>query len=37
VDFVDAGLCAITADAFVRGRVQLFGNKVEGYIVVPMG
>ena len=36
VDFVDAGLCAITADAFVRGRVQLFGNKVEGFIVVPM-
>ncbi len=37
VDFVDAGLCAITADAFVRGRVQLFGNKVEGFIVVPVG
>ena len=37
VDFVDAGLCAITADAFVRGRVQLFGNKVEGFIVVPAG
>jgi len=37
VDFVDAGLCAITADAFVRGRVTLFGNKVEGFIVVPVG
>ena len=37
VDFVDAGLCAITADAFVRGRVKLFGNKVEGFIVVPVG
>ena len=37
VDFVDAGLCAITADAFVHGRVQLFGNKVEGFIVVPVG
>ena len=37
VDFVDAGLCAITAAAFVRGRVQLFGNKVEGFIVVPVG
>ena len=37
VDFVDAGLCAITADALVRGRVQLFGNKVEGFIVVPVG
>jgi len=30
-------LCAVTADAFVRGRVQLFGNKVEGFIVVPVG
>ena len=37
VDFVDAGLCAITAAAFVRGRVKLFGNKVEGFIVVPVG
>ena len=37
VHFVDAGLCATTADAFVRGRVQLFGNKVEGFIVVPVG
>ena len=37
VDFVDAGLCAITADAFVRGKVQLFGNKFEGFIVVPVG
>ena len=37
VDFVDAGLCAITADAFVRGRVTLFGKQVEGFIVVPVG
>ena len=37
VDFVDAGLCAITAAVFVRGRVKLFGNKVEGFIVVPVG
>lgn len=37
VDFVDAGLCAITADAFLHGRVKLFGNKVEGFIVVPVG
>ena len=36
VDFVDAGLCAITAAAFVRGRVKLIGNKVEGFIVVPV-
>lgn len=37
VDLVDAALCALTADGFVRGRVQLFGNKVEGFIVVPVG
>jgi len=36
VDFVDAGLSAITAVAFVRGRVKLCGNKVEGFIVVPV-
>ena len=34
--FVEVGLCAISADAFVRGRVQLCGNKAEGFIVVPM-
>ena len=27
----------IIAAAFVRGRVTLFGNKVERYIVVPVG
>ena len=37
VDFVDAGLCAITADAFARGDYKLFGEKAEGFIVVPAG
>lgn len=37
VDLVDAGLCAITADAFLHGRATLFGNKFEGFIVVPVG
>ena len=32
-----SGLCAITAVVFVRGRVKLCGNKVEGFIVVPVG
>ena len=36
VDFVDAGLCAITSDAFARGKGQLFGSKGEGFIVVPV-
>ena len=32
-----SGLCAITAVVFVRGRVKLCRNKVEGFIVVPVG
>ena len=36
VDFVDAGLCAVTAAAFARGSYRLFGEKNEGFIVVPM-
>lgn len=37
VDFVDAGLCALTADGFVRGSYRLFGEQTEGFIVVPAG
>ena len=37
VDFVDAALCAVTADAFARGSYRLFGEKNEGFIVVPVG
>ena len=37
VDFVDAGLCAVTAAAFARGSYRLFGEKNEGFIVVPAG
>ena len=37
VDFVCAGLCAITSDAFLHGSAMLHGNKVEGFIVVPVG
>ena len=37
VDLVDAALCAVTADAFARGSYRLFGEKNEGFIVVPMG
>ena len=37
VDVVDAALCAVTADAFARRRSRLFGEKNEGFIVVPVG
>lgn len=35
IDFVDAALCAVAADAFLKGRYQLFGDQEEGFIVVP--
>ena len=35
IDFVDAALCAVTAERFLLGRTQSFGNQKEGFIVVP--
>jgi len=35
IDFVDAALCALTAEAFLKDRWQCFGDKQEGFIVVP--
>ncbi len=35
IDFVDAALCALTAEAFLKARWQCFGDKQEGFIVVP--
>jgi predicted RNase H-like nuclease len=35
IDFVDAALCALTAESFLRDRWQCFGDKQEGFIVVP--
>ncbi len=35
IDLVDAALCAVTADAFSRGDVKLYGDTKEGYVVVP--
>ena len=35
IDYVDAALCALTAEAFLKDRWQCFGNKQEGFIVVP--
>ena len=37
VDFVDAALCAVTAAAFAQGSYRLFGERNEGFIVVPAG
>jgi predicted nuclease with RNAse H fold len=35
IDFIDAALCAITAEEFRKGRYQCYGDCDEGYIVVP--
>lgn len=35
IDFVDAALCAVTAERFVEGRTRAFGDRAEGFIVVP--
>jgi predicted nuclease with RNAse H fold len=35
VDFVDAALCAVTADAFHKNSYQHYGDCDEGLIVVP--
>jgi predicted RNase H-like nuclease len=35
IDFVDAGLCALTAHWHLLGRTRSFGDQAEGFIVVP--
>jgi predicted nuclease with RNAse H fold len=35
IDFVDAALCAVTAERFVNGLTVSFGTRDEGIIVVP--
>lgn len=35
IDFVDAALCALTAERFLLGRTRSFGDAEEGFIVVP--
>ena len=35
IDFVDAALCALTAERFLLGRTVSFGDQAEGFIVVP--
>ena len=35
LDLVDAALCALAARSFAAGRATLFGDRSEGFIVVP--
>lgn len=35
IDFVDASLCAVAADEFRKDNYQSFGNREEGFIIVP--
>jgi hypothetical protein len=35
IDFIDAALCALTADEFRKGRIRQFGTREEGILVVP--
>jgi hypothetical protein len=37
IDFIDAALCAVTAENFRRGRTEGLGSSGEGIIVVPKG
>ncbi|MGO9084094.1 MAG: hypothetical protein ACLQBK_02625 [Candidatus Sulfotelmatobacter sp.] len=35
IDFIDAALCAVTAEGFRAGHTKEFGGREEGFIVVP--
>ncbi|MBA2084684.1 hypothetical protein DMTZ50_0489 [Dehalococcoides mccartyi] len=35
IDFVDAALCAVAANEFRKDKYQLYGDRNEGFIVVP--
>jgi predicted nuclease with RNAse H fold len=35
IDFVDAALCALSAEHFAHGRYMQYGDAIEGCIVVP--
>ena len=35
IDFIDAALCAVTAEEFRQGSTRHFGGRDEGFIVVP--
>ena len=35
IDYIDAALCAVAAEEFRHGRTKYFGNRAEGFIVLP--
>ena len=35
IDFLDAALCAVAAEAFRCGEIKLYGDVKEGFVVVP--
>lgn len=35
IDFIDAALCAVSADYFARHQFIAYGCKAEGYIILP--
>ena len=35
IDFLDAALCAVAANEFLKGKYHAFGDRHEGFIVVP--
>ena len=35
IDQIDAALCAVTARYLLAGKVDMYGNLKEGFIVVP--
>jgi predicted nuclease with RNAse H fold len=35
IDFIDAALCAVSADYFAHHQFTAYGCKAEGYIVLP--
>ncbi|HEV7672832.1 MAG TPA: DUF429 domain-containing protein [Thermoanaerobaculia bacterium] len=35
IDFIDAALCALTADYFAKAQIETFGTADTGYIIVP--
>lgn len=36
IDYVDAALCAVTAQGFAEGAFERYGDHLEGYIVTPL-
>jgi predicted RNase H-like nuclease len=35
IDYIDAAICAIAADKFIKNNYQRFGDSTEGFIILP--